>query len=626
MSFIILTIPLLPIIAAIILLIAALLQRGKKLAFPLSIGVLIISLGLSIYASLNPLQIDLLWFEPISLSFKIDGLASIMQVTACLITIAVLTAAHDGLSKQNRARSFGFMLMLLAAALLASMTGSLLVLLISWEIMAIAIWQLSGFLWQNSQVANNGAKVFMLLRLGDMGLYVAVAVAFSVVGSFDIAAIAQTSGQDIHLITAGLVFSAVTKSAQLPFSIWLGRALNEKAHISGTLTGALLVVSGGYLLVRSFEILELAAWALPLLAWTGGLTAFIMALVALVQKDIRQILAASSASQKGFIIMAVGLGSMSAAVAFIVAHAAYKGLLFLGGSYFQIYSGSTQLSYLASDENELSNKKKTKSIGLILFSLAAFSLAGLPPLSGWIVKDDVLAEATQALYILGMLAGFITSLYAGRLFWIVYHSKINFPTLKISTNKNLTIWGMLLLSVMILAGSALLVPVVSESWETLIPGPKAPHPGIWQMSFIGLIAVAGLIISRKWHQQRQLEPFTVPYIPSAITTMLYNWLGMGKVLNGLVAAILSASRKFANFDVYVLDKTTESIAMFCVRTANKSAKDGENGIEGLVNGVTHLISKAGSAARIPQTGLLHNYYAQAVTVLCLFIIFILWFT
>jgi len=625
---IILIIPLLSFITALVLLTAALIGRGEKIAFPLAITATLASLGFSIYFSFHQQHVELLWFEPVLISFQIDGLSSAMQITSCLLALSTITMANHTLGKENSARSFGFIFLFLAAALTASMSSSLLVLLISWELMAISIWQLTVFLWKKNQVTAYGAKTFLMLRLGDLGLYAAAAAAFAASGSFEIETVALDSGPWLHFIAAGLVLSAMVKSAQLPFSVWLGTALKTKPHINGTLMGTLLAVSGGYLLVRSYAILGALSWTLPFISWAGAITALLMAGVALVQSDIRQVLAASSASQKGFIFMAIGLGALPTAVGFIIAHAAYKGLLFLGASKFQSFpdeSSPEGLNHLLSHE---SKRMKTAFVP-ILFTIALLALSGIPPLSGWIVKDKALSAAfvkSPGLFIVGTIAGFMTSLYAGRLFWIIFQNQKKPAWPNKSDFRKPVFWAMVVLTLFMLSTTVLIFPGIASWWATVIIGSSGSGPIIWIAVFTGILAFLGLGIVRSWQSKKTLEPFTVPYFPQAMVRNLRRWLGLFELLDHFKAVIFGLCRRLAYFDTYVLDKFTNNLATLTLSIAKWTANEVENSIDITVASLSGMVSKSGKWAKIPQTGLLHNYYAQAVMVIGIFIFFILWLT
>lgn len=588
-----------------------------------------------------------------------DGLAAIMSITLCIIALAVGLVAYGELAReQGRTRCLVFLTLLFGASLAASMTTSLLVLLITWEIIALTIWQLFGFSWQRPWRVRSGARAYLFLRTGDIGLYVAAAVGFGVAGTFEISQVAaELPSPWLEVAAVGLIVSAAAKSAQLPFSLWMrdgfGDENNPMGHVSAPLAASLLVVAGGYLLVRCYEILAALEWALPVLTWVGVATALLMGLVALVQRDLRLMLASSSASQKGFILMAVGLGALPGAVAFIVAHGFFKALLFISAAICQQRGGTTKLALLARVRPQVS----IPGFGL-LFGVGALALAGVPPLSGWVVKDKVLAAALDVdplMYGLSLMAAIITALYASKMAWLMWlpppsEDRDVLPApVEEQTKNRLSLAAMVVLAAATLVMSTLVISPVHTQWALLVGGPAALAPPLWQLVLMGLTALAALFVVRRWHGTDSLEPWSLGIAPRWFVDWLERWLDLDRLLlafasvgNKMIRTLknlddrsafvefgrrttLGVSAMLSSLDRKLVFDLPRQTALATLAIARWTTKRAEVVVESAVEMLTRAVREGGHNARRPQTGLLHQYYAQATVVLAM-LIFFLWLT
>src|SRR5215472_6350744 len=207
---------------------------------------------------------------------------------------------------------------------------------------------------------------------------------------------ASRPGRDV--IMAGILAAALGKSAQLPFSFWLSRAMEGPSPVSALLHSATMVAAGAYLLLRMHPLLVASAWGAPVTAWAGAVTALALGLVAVAQADLKQLLAASTCAQVGFMVLAAGAGGVTAGVMQLVAHAAVKSLLFLAAGAWLAALGTRQLPALRGAA------RRYPLVG-VTFTVGAAVLAGLPPGSLWVGKDELLAAAlhtSPALYGAGL--------------------------------------------------------------------------------------------------------------------------------------------------------------------------------------------------------------------------------
>ena len=623
----------LPSVVGVVLLLAAVRGAAERRSGPIAIVASGATAALALWAALARAGPSLSPLEASALGMRIDALAGVMLVTVGLIGFAVVLVAERELA-HGRARSLGALLVLLGASLVAAMATSLLTLLIAWEAMALAIWTLLAAPWRERRRVRAAGRAYLFLRAGDIGLYVAAVAAFVGAGTFEIAAAAERlQAPWLHVAAAGLIVSAVMKSAQLPFSIWLDDAFDGGGTVSAALAAALMVVAGGYLAVRTYDILAQAAWPLPTLAVVGGATGLVMGLVAAVQRDLLRALAASSASQKGFIVLAVGVGTLPGAIGFLVAHAFFKALLFASGAVYVRRTGSGDLRSVGA-----AGALMPRVVAAV--SLGALALAGVPPLPGWIVKDEVLAAAratAPALYALGLLAALVSALYAARLLWLVHDRggrEARADAARADGDADAagpSAAGLALLALGTIAASALLLTGVREGWQGLIGGPAGPHPTPWELALTAALAAAALLLTRRLQRARRLEPPRWPWLPAAGVARLRRWLDMGRAAQALASRVLRMSRLLAGFDrrlergVHLGDlpgalarfddrrvgEPIEALGAWGLAVGRRSAGVDEETVDASAERLAAWIGALGRRARRPQTGLLHQYYAQA---------------
>ncbi|OEV12127.1 NADH dehydrogenase, partial [Streptomyces nanshensis] len=306
------------------------------------------TLALAVAAAVTRPQASAPLFAGIRAGLRVDGLSAVMVVTVAAVTTAVLVfSVREAGPDENRGRYFGLLLLFAAAMLVTVTATTLALLLMAWEVMGAASWALIGYRWRQPGRARAADTAFLTTRAADLGLYLAAGAALAGgVGSLRLAALPQADGVWLHVTGAGVVLAALGKSAQLPFSFWLSRAMEGPSPVSALLHSATMVAAGAYLLLRLSPLLTATHWAGPLTAWTGALTALLLGAVAVAQRDVKQLLAASTSAQVGFMVLAAGSGGVAAGTVQLVAHAAVKSGLFLAAGIWLTALGTRQLPAL----------------------------------------------------------------------------------------------------------------------------------------------------------------------------------------------------------------------------------------------------------------------------------------
>ena len=301
---------------------------------------------------------------------------------------------------------------------------------IFWELVGVSSYLLIGHWYQKDEAADAGKKAFITTRVGDVGFLIGILLLSSLAAALgkqtlDFQALSELLGHGAgheSMLTAIclLVFCGVLgKSAQFPLHVWLPDAMEGPTPVSALIHAATMVAAGVYLLARTYFLFVLSPSALSIIAGIGGFTALIAATMALVQPDIKKILAYSTLSQLGYMVMAAGLGSSSAAMYHLVTHAFFKALLFLGAGSV-IHALHTQSIW------EMGGLFRKMPVTAWTFLAGFLALAGVYPLSGFFSKDEILTLAftvNRPLFWIGAGTAFLTAFYMGRLFFTVFLSE-----------------------------------------------------------------------------------------------------------------------------------------------------------------------------------------------------------
>jgi NADH-quinone oxidoreductase subunit L len=295
---------------------------------------------------------------------------------------------------------------------------------LGWEGVGLASYLLIGYWHQDVEKVAAGQKAFVMNRIGDLGFLIAMFITYKYVGSLDLVEIQKaTLSAPIASIIGLLVFFACTgKSAQIPLFTWLPDAMAGPTPVSALIHAATMVTSGIYLLNRFSPLLLKSPDVLSVIAMVGVTTAFVSAVIACAQKDIKKILAYSTVSQLGFMFLACGVGAFDAGVFHVMTHAFFKALMFLG-------AGSV-IHALHHEQNifKMGGLSKKLPITTFTFVMGWAAILGLPPFSGFFSKDEIIIESlhsehgNQILFVMALASALLTAFYMTRLLVLVFFS------------------------------------------------------------------------------------------------------------------------------------------------------------------------------------------------------------
>ncbi|MBH5320578.1 NADH-quinone oxidoreductase subunit L [Paenibacillus sp. GSMTC-2017] len=365
-----------------------------------------------------------------TIGFEVTNLTALMLVVVTLVSFLVNLYSAGYMKNDERITVFyGYISLFTFSMLGLVLSDNMLSLYIFWELVGVCSFLLVGF-WYTKPAARAAAKkAFIVTRIGDAGLLIGIlllfwympghSLGFTMIESvFD--GQGGTIATSITTVIALLIFlGAVGKSGQFPLHVWLPDAMEGPTPISALIHAATMVAAGVFLIARTFDIFEASAFAMETVAYIGGFTAIFAATIALAQNDIKRILAYSTVSQLGFMMMALGLGSLTGGIFHLFTHAFFKALLFLG-------AGSIIHAVHTQDINEMGGLGKKMRITAWTFGIGALALSGIPPLAGFWSKDLILTVALEEnplLFVIGLVAAFCTALYMTRLFILVFLGK-----------------------------------------------------------------------------------------------------------------------------------------------------------------------------------------------------------
>ncbi len=378
----------------------------------------------------------------IQLGFLIDNMTIIMMLVVTLISsMSHIYSLKYMEGDPGYARYYSYLSLFTFSMMGIVLADNLVLLYISWELVGLSSYLLIGFWYEKDSAANAGKKAFLTNRVGDIGFFIGIMLFFTAVGSFnylDIFAGVQAgviSGTILTLAGIGLFMGAVGKSAQVPLHIWLPDAMEGPTPVSALIHAATMVAAGVYMMVRLFGIMS--PDALVLVAYIGGFTALFASLIAITRTDIKQVLAYSTVSQLGYMILAVGTGAYVAGFFHLVTHAMFKANLFYGAGSV-IHGMHHSLHKLGDHETDpqdmrnmggLKNKMPVTYWSMLIGSLA---ISGVPLFSGFLSKDAILAGTLAfshnnpghfLLPVFGFGAALLTAFYMFRMIFLTFHNE-----------------------------------------------------------------------------------------------------------------------------------------------------------------------------------------------------------
>ncbi|MCK4368639.1 MAG: NADH-quinone oxidoreductase subunit L [Dehalococcoidales bacterium] len=412
------------------------LNHKPKLGGYITIASLLGSLGLSVWALLEVMAApghsllvpDINWVIieggiTIHLGLIVDSLTVVMLIVVTVVSLMVQIYSQGYMhGDPGYHRYFAFMSLFTASMLGLVLADNLLFVYVFWEMVGLCSYLLIGFWFHRPAVADAAKKAFIVTRLGDFGFLAAILLLYFNTGTFDIgqlhslAITGALAGTTLTWAAIGIFAGAVGKSAQFPLHTWLPDAMEGPTPVSALIHAATMVAAGVFLVARTFPLFSHSVEAVTTVAIIGGFTAIFAASMGLVMTDIKRVLAYSTISQLGYMMLGLGAGGIAIGIFHLFNHAFFKALLFLG-------AGSVNHATGTFDMREMGGLRKFMPWTYATFLIAALSISGIWPLAGFWSKDEILASALQnqpILFYLAMITVFMTAFYMFRVVFMTF--------------------------------------------------------------------------------------------------------------------------------------------------------------------------------------------------------------
>ncbi|WP_419918714.1 NADH-quinone oxidoreductase subunit L [Candidatus Poriferisocius sp.] len=612
--------------------------------------------------------------EAIGAGIMIDGLAVMMIFVVTVVSLLVHIYSTDYVSGDRRYTHFFAFLSLFTASMLFFVTASTTIqMLVGWELVGVCSFVLIGHWWEDKNNSDAALKAFLTNRVGDMGLIIGVSVLFFGAGTFDIIGVneAAINGSMSHTVTlvaaVSLTAAVMSKSGQFFLHTWLPDAMAGPTPVSALIHAATMVVAGVFMVARLygvfFEGFTIGGSSINLLALVGGLTTLVGASLAFVQNDIKRVLAYSTVSQLGYMVLALGVGAWTAALFHLFTHAFFKACLFLG-------SGSVSHAVHSFDmKKDMGGLRRAMPHTYRTFMIGTVALAGLPILSGFWSKDEILAGtggwglfggtggngAYTVMLAMGMITAALTGAYMTRVVYLTFFGAFRGHGTPHESGPRITVPLWILGGLAVVAGFINLphgFQLVPSGWEEKFlqwvePSGVSYFPVIehatpsWTLAIVSvLVALAGIGMAYRYYfvRVKAVGP-TATELPNGLTTrslparlghrILVNkyyldWL-YTTVIVGFVKRPLAAATYWTNQNV--IDRIVNEAGKRSVQAGNVVYhKVDQLVVDGIVNATGKISDGSGEELRRIQTGKVQQYAALmfvAATILAgIFIIFI----
>ena len=531
-------------------------------------------------------------------AFYFDRLSAIMTLVVTgvgsVIHIYSTGYMHDD---KSFGRFFAYLNLFLFFMLLLVLGRSMLVLFVGWEGVGLASYLLIGFWFDDLANAKAGKKAFVTNRIGDAGFLLGMFLLYRACGTLDMATISTMFNDPtgaVPVVSASLVavllfVGATGKSAQIPLYVWLPDAMAGPTPVSALIHAATMVTAGVYLVARLSGVFMHAPDASHLVAVIGVATAFFAATIALVQTDIKKVLAYSTVSQLGFMFLALGVGAYGVAIFHVVTHAFFKACLFLGaGSVIHALGGEQ-------DIRKMGGLRKKIPITFWTFAIATAAIAGIPGLAGFFSKDEILwyafssnAGGSPWLWAVAALTALMTAFYMFRLLWLTFlgPSRMDHDVEHHVHESPLSMTGVLMLLALLSAvGGYINIPHFLESQLPL------PH-----------------VVESLEHYEHTLLYVSIALAVTGVGLAAFMYGGPSSRPEGVKHALLPVHKVLSG--KYFVDELYErTLAKPLVWISEHLFLKGTDRtlLDGTLNGIAALAQRSASVLSKVQTGSLHSY-------------------
>jgi len=555
---------------------------------------------------------DIGWLH-VTFSIALDPLASVMLVVVTIVSFLVHVYSMGYMSGDPRySRYFAFLSLFSFSMLGLVLSASFFVIFVFWELVGLSSYLLIGFWFEKKSAADAGKKAFITTRTGDLGFMVGVFMIYGAIGSFTFSDAFEAvhtgviSGPLLTAIAICVFCGAVGKSAQFPLHVWLPDAMEGPTPVSALIHAATMVAAGVYLVARCAVIFAASETGAMTVAVIGGWTAFFAATIACTQYDIKRVLAYSTLSQLGFMMLALGVGGYGAGIFHLATHAGFNALLFLG-------AGSVIHAVHTQDIREMGGLRKSMPVTTATFLIGSLALAGIPPLSGFWSKDEILLhvkhDGPTILYVLASAAAFMTAFYMARLCFMVFFGKPRGESHPHESPVSMTA-PLVALAVLSVVSGWVNLPGVFMGFSKFVHFEGAHHLHFsWTVAGVSTgLALLGLLLGAAMYYWKSIPVNVLSSRFPPIYKLLYNKWYVDEIYGALVIRpLIALTRGLFRFDLGVIDGGVNGTAWFTVLLSKIKGWIDVYIVDGAVNGVGWLTNTGGSGLRRVQSGHVQEY-------------------
>ncbi|MEE8329024.1 MAG: NADH-quinone oxidoreductase subunit L [Thermodesulfovibrionia bacterium] len=549
----------------------------------------------------------------VSIGFLIDQLTAVMLIVVTSISSLVFIYSIGYMhGDKGYYRFFAYLSLFVFSMLVLVMANNFLLLYFGWEAVGLCSYFLIGFWFDKKSAANAGKKAFIVNRFGDFGFGLGIILIFLTFGSLEYVKVFGNAGSiightmnilgyevsTVTVICLLLFCGAVGKSAQIPLHVWLPDAMEGPTPVSALIHAATMVTAGVYMVARCSPLFDLSATAMATVAVVGGVTALFAASIALVQNDMKRIIAFSTISQLGYMFLALGMGAYSVGIFHLYTHAYFKALLFLGaGSVIHALNNEVNIQ-------KMGGLKKYMPITYWTFIAGSLSISGFLGFAGFFSKDEILWRAYTGgnlgkfLWFLATTTAFMTAFYSFRLIYLTFHGKFRgVPEQEHHLHESPPVMTipLIFLAVGAIAAGWVGIPHLFMKHGDKIGEFLAPVLGFakgegsyaeewFVMGISVVIGLAGIFFAYIMYIKKTELPYTLGLKFQSLYKLLYNKYWVDELYDKTIVrpVLKSSERVFLGFI------------------------DGKI-IEGFINGVPGMINAFGQRLRHIQTGIFSFY-------------------
>ncbi|MDP9281632.1 MAG: NADH-quinone oxidoreductase subunit L [Chloroflexota bacterium] len=532
----------------------------------------------------------------INVSALVDPLSSVMLLVVTVVSFLIFVYSNGYMEHDHGfARFFTWLSLFVFAMLILVMADNYLLMFVGWEGVGLCSYLLIGFWFERPEPYVAAKKAFVMNRIGDWGYTIGMITIFLVFGSMQFVDVFEhvdiATQANLTLICLALFFGATGKSAQLPLYSWLPDAMEGPTPVSALIHAATMVTAGVYLVARSMPLFEAAGPSLAVVGTVGAVTAIFAATIALVQFDIKRVMAYSTVSQLGYMFLALGVGAPVAAIFHLATHAFFKALLFLGSGSVIHGLGGEQ------DMRKMGGLRRKMPVTFWTMLLAGGALAALPPLAGFWSKDAILASAFVnghlVLWAVGIVTAVLTAFYVTRAMWMTFYGEPRDHHLYEHAHESPAVMTLPLIALAV--GAAVLGILVGLPPEQgfidtflrpVFEGEGGHVPELATIATLAAVSVAagilGILAGLSMYVRHRPDPAAVSRAAGPLYRLLVNKYFVDELYDRrIVEAFRAAFGAMWAFDIHIID--------------------------GLANRLGWLAAVGGGALRRAQTGIVGNY-------------------